>query len=1390
MASIIFRTPLSSQEQALYNQKFHQLDSEDLGVVTGEAVRPLFASSGIPGQILSQVWAMVDIDNKGFLNLNEFSAALRMIAQLQQVPNQTISTALYENAPAQLAAFSTDQSQTPIQSPGAVTNANATDIPSLSANDIAKFSQLFDRTAKGAQTVAGDKAKDIFLKARLPNQTLGEIWGVCDRDASGVLDKSEFIMAMYLIQLSMSHHPSMNPPPAALPTQLWDSLRSEPGTANQQNRTTPLSANSTGISSLTRHSTLSRLSTGAFNNAASDWSLNFEKKQQFDAIFDSLDKQHAGSLSSAVLVPFFLSSRLNQETLATIWDLADIHNNAEFTKLEFAIAMFLIQKKNAGVELPDIIPNELLQSPALGLYPPNPLPQQQSAPQIAIPSRASKPSFQDMPHQKSAPAINTQSGAPQALTQNSNNGSLNDLLALNPSFTSSSPTNAQAVVQNNTNNSFSYDNKNGQATTQQQSQQLPALIHSSSGLKKFTPTSNFGQSIIREEPEEQELPKETQRASSTQQPPPVPKHIASPVQRAASVTLPQVPNFSSFSMPSSATTGAAAIGAAAIGAAAVGASVLSSSSNNTFQNHDLFADGEASAQLSSATTEMANLSNQVNSLSKQASIANEKKSRATQELKRVTEMKDSIQAKLNNLRSTHDQNVKQTEQLETQVIQVNKENESLTQQLAVSEANYHATESKLNELTTDLQESQTKNAELKEQITNLNSMTASLQSQLNEKQQHVKQERSMVDVNSKQLELNQITVSNLQKEIDGLGEKISVYLTKQKELNDYQQTVEDQHAQLQSKYQDLSDKDTDLAEREKQLEERNKQIEEQEHLYNQHVSKLQAMFDELSQRKASFDKADQELKERNIEYANNVRDLSERQMNLAMGQLPDDAHNIIARSVSNKNETTTEVGARENAHEDTVSKFVETTVENSNLNVNRVKEDEEKTERTESDVFDRDVPTLGSQSDNENNATNNGTESATETTNANLTETLSDRFDGDLDEYGIPRSQSLTSSVANNAPQSVRDDVELPETLEERDTTINNASNKDKTGNLSHIPGEWGAAPTTASTDVLSHESTEIIENGSTTKRANSNEDGESDNSIQESPTLSAQPLSNTQLKSKTINEEFPPIQELHIDESDSSSSDEDEFEDTREIPSATAKSSQAVYNPQSASFLVTTTNSTVQKYPSSQIEVSAQKVNTSSVSPVKDEFDDEFSGLEQAAVEDDNGADSESEFENVANTGSMEQFETIDHKDLDDELQSNAFTGTLTSSSNPNIPMERGQQGQQQGQQQQQTNDPAQVSNDEWDEIFAGFGNSKAESAKITGSTVPQQPAPLKIEPTIDASGPKNPMISHGIATTPKSLAIEELSGMGFTEEEAHNALEKCNWDLEAATNFLLDNV
>lgn len=114
MAAIVFQTPLTHEESDFYSQKFRQLDSEELGVVTGEAVKPLFAASGLSSQILSQIWALVDIDNKGFLNQNEFNAAMRLIAQMQQFPGQSVTTTLYDHPPSRLPILSDLKMKSPI----------------------------------------------------------------------------------------------------------------------------------------------------------------------------------------------------------------------------------------------------------------------------------------------------------------------------------------------------------------------------------------------------------------------------------------------------------------------------------------------------------------------------------------------------------------------------------------------------------------------------------------------------------------------------------------------------------------------------------------------------------------------------------------------------------------------------------------------------------------------------------------------------------------------------------------------------------------------------------------------------------------------------------------------------------------------------------------------------------------------------------------------------------------------------------------------------------------------------------------------------------------------------------------------------------------------------
>lgn len=1281
MASLVMRTPLSSEEQATFQAQFKALDREELGVVTGEALRPLLSRSGLTTPVLSQVWALVDTEKKGFLNYTEFSAALRVIGHLQAHPGLNVDSALYDSPAPQPAKFDNLSAvSSPVAIPGGMPQSSQSSIPRVSANDISKFSQLFDRTTGGMAHIPGNKAKDIFLKAKLPTQTLGEIWALCDRDASGSLDKSEFIMAMHLIDLVLSKNPSINPVPSVVPQEVWNSIdlngMSSPPPMNQRLSSTstnssinygnatspvpgsipaPMSASSTGQYSINRKPTYSGIATSAFGNAADDWILTPDKKTQFDSIFDSLDKNRVGSLGSQILVNFFLSSKLSQETLATIWDLADIHNNAEFTKVEFAIAMFLIQKKNAGQELPDVIPPQLLNSPALGLNSQQPQYQASSntsqlyessqlSNQMLMPSRSTKPSFQEPQQTMQQPQM----------PQNSNNGSLSDLMDLNESFGTRV---APALGQRESSGSFNYTQANAGTAP---------MSTNSTGMKKFSPTSNFGQNIIQEEGANQRPapsnPSSTDSTTVQKSVPPVPS------ARAASVSLPNVPNFSSFNIASTAT-----------GALNVAAGSLASASSNAANNGTY--SGGNSAEFSAAATEMANLSNQVNSLTKQARITNDRKESANSELKRVNEMKSSIESKLANLRVTHERNVKETEELQAKVFQANKENEALKQELATVEANHRATEAQLNDSNQNLLNAQQENARLKEQITIFNTNMATLQTQLSEKQQKVKQEQSLVDVNKRQLEVNEITVDNLQKEIGGLDDKLKTYVEKQKELDDYKKKVEEQHAQLQVKYEEINNSNLDLDAREKQLAERNLQIQEQERLYHEHVQRLQTMFTDLSARKSSFEKADQELKAQHVEYAREIQELAEKRMRLAVGEVPDNTEIVMTQQKVTNSATPKEVSI-------------------TKLDGEVEPQGTEEEIKTDSDVFDRDVPAMGSQSEADDIS-----EGQNRSSNIAAAQALDDRFEGDLNEYRVPRTQSFTSSVANNPPQSVRDENEIPETP--------SAAPNYEGGN---IPGQWSTSQSGGSADK---------------DGALVNSVKQSDNEIVNSPQNSIQRSLETvvpntvhqeehaggqkessvgavkSLSRSAIDEEFPPIRQLEINESDSSDNENSHFEDSRENP------------------------------------VPGNVMHNSI-----DDFEDEFNGLQLAAQEDEKAEP----FQRLPEGNAAENSQTQEHKNMQHLVQSNDFSMPSQSAG--------------------------------VDEVFAGFGNGVRQSVSKQHQ---QQSDTNHLGSNLQPLS--QPPINRSIATTPRSLAVEELSGMGFSHAEATNALEKCNWDLEAATNFLLDS-
>jgi len=80
---------LIAEEKRLFGQIFKQAaDKNDAGVVTGEEGFNLFVRSKLPQDILGEIWAIVDPENRGFLTQESFVKALRLIGQCQAQPGR------------------------------------------------------------------------------------------------------------------------------------------------------------------------------------------------------------------------------------------------------------------------------------------------------------------------------------------------------------------------------------------------------------------------------------------------------------------------------------------------------------------------------------------------------------------------------------------------------------------------------------------------------------------------------------------------------------------------------------------------------------------------------------------------------------------------------------------------------------------------------------------------------------------------------------------------------------------------------------------------------------------------------------------------------------------------------------------------------------------------------------------------------------------------------------------------------------------------------------------------------------------------------------------------------------------------------------------------------
>ncbi|KAL1958355.1 hypothetical protein VTO42DRAFT_4672 [Malbranchea cinnamomea] len=360
---------LTPEEKRVFGQLFKEADKTNLGVVTGEAAVPFFEKTGLPTETLGLIWQIADTENRGLLTPSGFSMVLRLIGHAQAGRAPVEELAFQPGPLPKFAGINTDPPR-PVSAAGSPPPfGGPVRVPPLNPDDISKFTALFEKSDTQGGLISGEIAKQIFERARLPNEVLGRIWNLADTKQRGALDATEFIIAMHL--LTAYKMGTMRGIPQSLPPGLYEAAAKRSGRASVGSRSPsdvpPVPAIPKQFSGSGPQRTQSPLNRSQFpsnlqpQTTGGDWLITPQEKAQFDAVFATVDRGKTGFINGDQAVGFFSNAQLPEETLAQIWDLADMDADGQLNRDEFAVAMYLVRQQRLTREpLPQTLPPALV----------------------------------------------------------------------------------------------------------------------------------------------------------------------------------------------------------------------------------------------------------------------------------------------------------------------------------------------------------------------------------------------------------------------------------------------------------------------------------------------------------------------------------------------------------------------------------------------------------------------------------------------------------------------------------------------------------------------------------------------------------------------------------------------------------------------------------------------------------------------------------------------------------------------------------------------------------------------------------------------------------------------------------------------------------------------
>lgn len=271
-----------------------------------------------------QIWGIADTENRGLLTKVGFSVALRLIGQAQNGQHPRPELAQHPGPlpkfdgvnityppPPPLTSSPPPPPPPPIQQ-AQLSGQGMIRVPPIMPQDVERFTGLFEKSGAQDGVLPGDVAKGIFQRAKLPNQTLGLIWNLADRQHRGALGPAEFVVAMHLI--TCSKNGSLPILPQILPPGLYEAAAGRlPARTGPDRRGAgrglpptlppipPIPKQFSGQQQRAQ-SPLSRQFTPPITQAlppqgTGDWAISAADKARFDQVFLTIDKQNRGFIT-------------------------------------------------------------------------------------------------------------------------------------------------------------------------------------------------------------------------------------------------------------------------------------------------------------------------------------------------------------------------------------------------------------------------------------------------------------------------------------------------------------------------------------------------------------------------------------------------------------------------------------------------------------------------------------------------------------------------------------------------------------------------------------------------------------------------------------------------------------------------------------------------------------------------------------------------------------------------------------------------------------------------------------------------------------------------------------------------------------------------------------